>query len=79
MLGGLRQTGHTTQHFAGAERNLHTAAHIDLAHEPVRDEIIELLSEGDLECDAGDHANRESKVNLRVSSAACLRGSLASH
>ena len=47
--------GDATQNFSRAEGHLHTAAHLDLPGQSGRNQIIELLAEGDFKADTGDH------------------------
>ncbi len=55
VRGFLGQRRHATQHFAGAEGHLHAAAHIHLVHQLGRDEVIELLAQGEFEGHTGNH------------------------
>ena len=51
----LGQPGDAPEHFARAERNLDTAADVDLVGQLGGNEIIELLAERQFQGDAGDH------------------------
>ncbi len=51
----LGQPGHAPQHFARAERDLDTAADVNLVRQFGRDEVIELLAERDFQGNAGNH------------------------
>ena len=56
VRGFFGEGGDATKNFSRAERHLHTAADLDLSGQSGRNQIIELLAEGDFETDAGDHA-----------------------
>ena len=52
------QPGHAAQHLARSERDLDAAADLDLVRELGRNEVIELLAEGDFQRNAGNHVCR---------------------
>ena len=51
------ETCHATEHLPPAKGHLHACAHLNATGEFRRDEVIELLAQGDLECHVRDHAN----------------------
>jgi hypothetical protein len=62
----LGQTGHAPQYFARAERDLHPAADIDLVRQLWRNEVIELLAEGDFQADVRNHICRSRCEGMRL-------------